>query len=280
MNRWVRMAVWVATAAAGCAGPSADIDLPAAAGPIGFDGLAVVLPAVITEDGLVDPTALAVHLPRLNRQLALLAQPWPEEVARPDGNNDARLAWLYNARLAWSLRIVARELRPIDGPDGLFGLPDTIDARTFLETSVPLNGGRTTLGGIDCELAAYDDFRIAACAPGVTDFFGPPVRAPFSAETVKSLLNERFAAYGRDPGRIVIDHDRKLLRPPPALAQFADRLTSDRPGTGKPSLATALAGHLDARGRDRMEDALGYRVVVRVSPAGIRATKPRQPTLR
>lgn len=245
------------------------IDAPAGAGPVDFADLATVL-AAVREGDAVEPTALAVQLPRLERQLAALARPWPAAASEP--GSDARLAWLYNARTAWSLRLIARELRPTEQRERTYALPETIAAERLWRSPFELDGRTTTLAAIDEELASWDDFRVAAAAPGATDWEGPLPAEPFAPPTVRAQIAPRFEAYVRDPRRIVVDVEGRRLRLPPALRSLAPRVLAEyerRYGAAGVSLATALTPHLDVRGRDRMEDALGYPPAGREGEPGI-----------
>ncbi len=286
MDRWrhIHILGHLAQAAAmlvavGCsapAGPPVPILLPEAVDGQGmaFDDLAVVLAAAVDEDGRIDPTALAVQRPRLDRQLARLAGPWPANVAH--GLTDERLACLYNARMAWSLRLVARELRPTAGRADLFELPAAVGQSRLLDTAFPLAGRETTLRAVDRALADFDDFRIAAVAPGATDLFGALGAEPFRGETVRATLGRRFNAYVLAGDRLQADHDARRLRVPPALWRSRDRIVeryARRFDIAGVYLSTALAIDLEPRGRDRMEDVRGYPAVRRDGPAGIIATE-------
>ena len=276
------LAVLTAVAAAGLAGcagagPQA-IDLPAVAlAAITFDDLAIVLGRTVNADGAVEPTALAVNLPRLEHQLTLLGQPWPAELRA--GQFDQRLAWLYNTRTAWSLRIVARELtRDPKRPDR-FVLPPTIGEDRLTESGFVLDGHPASLAWIDGQLAAWDDFRVAASAPGATDLDGRLPREPFSAGDVRAAIPRRFNEYVLDDRRIVIDHQARQLQAPPALWQFAPRLTADydrRYRTAGATLATALKAYLDPPGRGRLDDALGYPAVQHTARRALWPVQPRR----
>ena len=262
-------ALLAAAAGGGCAG-NQPIVLPEAAAPPGFAALAEVLAAVVDADGAVEPTALAVRLPQLEYQLAALAGPWPPE-ARAAGS-DARLAWLYNARAAWSLRIVARE-RMIDAVFGdVFHLPERIDARRLLATPFPMDGGLWTLAAIDRELLAYEDVRVAAAAPGATDWAAPLPGAPFEAATVRATLDARFNALLADGRRVVVDHGDQRLAVPPALWAAAGRIVAayeTRYGTRDALLVTALLPYAQGKAHRRLVSAMGYEAVRRSGDPGI-----------
>jgi len=238
--------------------------------PAGFADLTVVLAAVVDDRGRIDPTALATCLPRLDRQLAALARPWSDE-ARQSGS-DVRLAWLYNARAAWCLRIIARQRRLTGVGQDEYALPGTIDRARLLDSSFPMDGGSTSLRQIDRELAAMDDFRIACAAPGATDLVGLLPGEAFAADTIRATVPGRFNDYVRDDRRIVIDHAARRLRVPPALhkARWAAVLRyNERFSTTDAMLITALGPYLDDRARRRLAAATGYRAEVRSGPAGI-----------
>jgi len=270
---------WVSLLAVGCPGSGGAIEPIAVTprahdGDATFDDLAAVLSAAVTAEGEVDATALAVHLPRLDRQLSLLAGPWPTDSA--SALSDRRLAWLYNARMAWSLRIVARELHPLARRGDCFALPETIARRRLLGTPFPLNGRQTTLDEIDRRLAEADDFRLAVSAPGASDLVGRLATEPFSADSVRRLLARRFCDTVGDDRRVRVDHDSRSLCVPPALWRFASQLRGQynrRFRTRDASLATALRPYLDATGRRRTADAMGYPARPRTGPPGIVARR-------
>ena len=275
MCRWKQVLVlWLGAVAlaAGCRGGGPAIEpVPAAdEAPMSFDDLAVVLTEAVDARGRLDPTALAVHRPRLEHQLALLARPWPAELRR--GQGDRRLAWLYNARAAWSLAIVARELRPAEGRHDAFELPAAMPAGRLLHTPFPLDGRRTTLAEIDGLLAGWADFRVAVTAPCATDWAAPLPGRPFGAEDVRDSLERRFGATVDDPRRLVIDHDWRQVWVPAALWRAREVIIMEynqRQLTRQADLLTALGPHLDAHGRARLADAKGYRLVGRGGTAGI-----------
>jgi len=272
----ISLAVWLAlfVAGGGCtpgAGTTPVAKAPATEdGSITFDDLAVVLAAVVDQADRIDATALAVQLPRLQRQLRHLGRPWPANVSA--GRSDARLAWLYNARMAWSLKIVSDELRPLNGRADTLYLPKSIDRKRLLATEFHLAGAVATIEGIDRELAQYDDFRLAASAPCASDLAGPLAMEPFTAQTVRTQLPERFNHTFADNNRVVVDHDGRRLYLPPAMWAQVPLLTAQynrRFNTHDATFPAAVGPYLDVRGRDRMADAMGYEVVPRTGPAGI-----------
>ncbi len=267
-------AALLVAAVGGCAGPE-PIVLPEVTPPTGFAALAEVLAAVVDDDGAVEPTALAVQLPQLERQLVHLAGPWPS-AARQRGS-DERLAWLYNARAAWSLRIVARERR-VDAVFGdVFHLPDRIGPRRLMETPFPLDGGTWTLAAIDRELLAYEDVRVAPAAPGATDWAAPLPTTPFEAATVRAAVGPRFNACLADERRVVVDHVARRFRVPPALWAVADRIVAAyerRYGTAEAMLVTALLPYAQGPAQGRLISAMGYEAARRSDAPGIVTTGP------
>ncbi|MFW6133336.1 MAG: hypothetical protein ACOC8F_05515 [Planctomycetota bacterium] len=260
------------TVVGGCAGGE-PIVLSETAGAPGFAALAAVLAAAVDERGAVDPTALAVQLPHLERQLVALARPWPP-AARQAGS-DARLAWLYNARAAWSLRIVARD-RTVDAVFGdMVHLPERIAPRRLMETPFSMDGRQWTLAAIDRELLTYDDARIAPSAPGATDWAGALPRTPFDAATVRAALGPRFDAYLADQRRVVVDHADQRLRVPPALRAVAERIIAAyemRYDTEDAMLVTALLPYAQGGAKRRLISAMGYDAARRADGPGIVTT--------
>lgn len=253
--------------------PTVRSDAPALSSDYAFGDLAFVLGLVVRPDGSVDPTALAVHRPRLRRSLETLARPWPELAG------DERIAWLYNARMAWCLELASRELTPWMGRADAFTLPASMPRAKLLDSPIVIDADRATLSEIDEELQRGQDFRIAVVAPCVTDLGGRLRRAPFDADDVQSTLGGRFNEYLAAGNRLVVDHDARALRGPPLLfarAEELQRAHNERYHTRGASLATALRPFADTRGRDILADATGYRLVERRGPAGLIVHRPSQ----
>lgn len=238
---------------AGCAGRPAPIELstagvePAAR----YDDLAAVLESGVRKGKMVEE-GLRSCAHRLDAQLARLAVTGPTVTPHLLPTREHRLAYWYNARMAWSLKLAL-----------LDDCPDTIARRCLELRTFPLDGRRLSLAAIDEILAADSDWRTAVAAPSIRQNEAPLPYWPFSPETIVAAVERRFHAYLGDSDRFQIDIERKLVIFPPALWAVRERLVRmyERSlGPAGATYITALLPHAQGAGRRRLQDAVGYRV--------------------
>jgi len=219
---------------------------------VSYDGLARVLASAVDAKGLIDPDALKGAAAALEGQLKLLAVTGPTATAEEFPTPGHVLAYWYNARAAWSMRLLLGQ-----------GCPKEISRRVLEETPLPLDGREMTLGEVDAILAADADFRVAVAAPGVTMERARLPREPFAPGGIRQRIAERFSAFLDDESRFVIDVRRQRILVPPVLWQFRRRLIDahrTRCGAEGATLATALLAYLRGSPHRRLQDAIGYRL--------------------
>jgi hypothetical protein len=218
-----------------------------------YDGLAGVLASAVKARGVIDPDALEGAAASLDAQLKLLAVTGPTATAEKFPTDGHVLAYWYNARAAWSLKLLLEE-----------GCPQEIAGRALYDRPLPVDAREMTLREIDSILARDADFRVAVAAPGVTTQDARLPKGPFAPEGIRELVAERFAAFIDDKARFVIDVREKRILVPPVLWQFRQRLIRAhraRYDVEGATFATALLGHLRGSPHRRLQDAVGYRLV-------------------
>jgi hypothetical protein len=241
--------------AAGCEPPCPPIPVdtrgvqPAAT----YDDLAVVLDAVVEKDGLVNPDVLEGAEVALDAQLQRLAVTGPTATPELFPDEEHALAYWYNARAAWSMKLLLVE-----------HCPRQVRRERFLGTTFPLDGREMSLARIDEVLAGDRDFRTAAAAPGATRQYARLPTKPFEADGIRRRIADRFIEFVDDELRFVIDIRKKRILVPTALWQFRDRLIRhhhETYGVEAATLATALLPYVTGSAHRRLQDAVGYRIV-------------------
>ena len=238
----------------GCTRRPAPIELPTAGvePAARYDDLAVVLKSGVRE-GKVIEEALRSRVDRLDAQLARLAVTGPTVTPHLLPAREHRLAYWYNVRAAWSLKLTL-----------LDDCPDKITRRCLELRTFPVDGRRLSLADVDAILAADSDWRTAVAAPSIRQNEAGLPDEPFQAETVRSAIDSRFHAYLGDSDRFQIDVERKVMIFPPALWAVRERLVKmyERSlGSSGATYVTALLPHARGAGRRRLQDAIGYRVL-------------------
>ena len=233
--------------------PPISLDTRGVEPAVSYDGLARVLSSAVEANGLIDTDALKSGAAALEAQLKVLAITGP--AATPDDfpTGGHVLAYWYNARAAWSMKLLLAR-----------GCPEEIRARALCDRPFPLDGREMTLNQIDAILAADADFRVAVAAPGVTMQHARMPNKPFAPEEIRKRIAERFAAFVDDETRFLIDIRGKRILVPPVLWQFRRQLIDThrvRYGVEGATLATALLAYLGGSPHRRLQDAVGYRLV-------------------
>ena len=202
-------------AAIGCAGGGhAPIEL-ATAGvepAIRYDDLAAVLKSGVREGKVVEE-AIRGSRARLDAQLARLAVTGPTVTPTLLPTREDRLAYWYNARAAWSLKLTL-----------LDDCPDKITRRCLELRAFPLDGRMMRLADVDSILAADSDWRTAVAAPSVRQNEAGLPDAPFDAQTIRAAIDSRFLDYLGDSDRFIIDVELKQIVFPPSLWAVRERL--------------------------------------------------------
>jgi len=251
--------VWLAgLAAAGLSGcqpasaPAVAISTAGVQPSADIRDLSSVLQKCVRKGKLVE-TALRKHAGGLDAQLARLAVTGPTATPTLFPTADSRLAYWYNARAAWSLKLAL-----------LADCPDTIRRAKLEDRPFPLDGREMTLAGIDAVLAGDPDWRAAVAAPSIRrNEPGLPEQA-FEAAAVRAEVERRLQDYLGDTERFQIDLPRKQVVFPPALWAVREKLIQlyrQKLGGIGATPITALLPYARGRAERRLQDAIGYRVV-------------------
>ena len=236
-----------------------------------ISGFSVVLSQVVDNRGRLIPARLAGVHDRLVAQLKRMAAYGPTATPEMYPDENSRLAYWYNARTAWSIRLAEMSLHGNE----LLG-------REQFTRSFPLDGRIMSLNKIDSILLSLargsGDFRIAACVPGVRAGYAPLPQKPFSRDGFQERLCEQLNRLVLDENRFVIDIEHKRVLVPPMLWACRDMVISkyqQRFGRCRVNLLTAMGVYLNPRARFRLRNALGYRIVPRQG-AGRAVIQPRK----
>ncbi len=241
--------------ATGCNAPAKPITLEVAGIEPGlhYSDLAFVLQKAVTKDGLLIPAALKEHSDRLDRQLRLLAVTGPTVTTELFGSEEDRIAYWYNARAAWAMKLVL-----------LSECPKKLHHRRLRDRRFPLDGRTMSLGRIDEILKTYDDWRVLVASPGVTLRRCRLPTEPFSSQDVPARIARRLNTFVDDGRRVVIDIKRRRVVLPPVLWQYRERLIrayQETYNTRGANLITALLPYVEGSAHRRLQDAIGYRCV-------------------
>ncbi|MFW6065234.1 MAG: hypothetical protein ACOC9S_00305 [Planctomycetota bacterium] len=244
---------------AGCAdapGP-VSLDTRGVNPAVDYSPLAGVLDAAVGEDNRLSPRMLEESSETLLRQVKLLAVAGPTVTSELFDSVDAELAYWYNARAAWAMKLA------LDS-----GCPRRMDRAELVDRPFPLDGRTMTLADIDDLLEDYDDFRVLAASPGVCMQRAELPRKPFSSEDIRERVAERFERFIDDHDRLRIDVAKRAIYFPPVLWRMRNRITEryeNNYGARGAKLSTAILPHVSGDGARRLRNAVGYECVPAVS---------------
>lgn len=256
IGRGFKLAVLAAAAASAGAcrpeplRPVVRLDLKGAAPRADYGELADLLAAAVKDGGLLEPQEVRKRADGLDAQLRRLAVTGPTVTPDLFPAVEDRLAYWYNARAAWAVKLAL-----------LAGLPRQMPPAELLDRPLPLDGRRMSLGEIDRTLAQDADWGVLVAAPGVLLQRAALPTAPFSGADVRSRIAERIEAFLDDERRVVIDVQRRRILFPPVLWQWRDWLIAEHHRmyrTRGAVLSTALLPYVTGSGARRLQDAIGY----------------------
>ncbi len=202
---------------------------------------------------LIDPEAAAESADRLDAQLKRLAVTGPTVTPKLFPTAEAKLAYWYNARAAWALKLAM-----------LRKFPRHLTHDDFYARRFPLDGRQMTLKEIDEILAADSDWRTLVAGPCVTLQRACLPAEPFDAKDIRKRIAERLGEFIDDEKRFVISVGRKQVLVPPVLWRRRDMLIKtheDASGTEGATLTTALLPYVTGSAHRRLQNAVGYRCV-------------------
>ena len=207
----------------------------------------------VRQHRFIDPDAAVELASRLDTQLKRLAVTGPGATPQLFPTAEARLAYWYNARAAWALKLAM-----------LKEFPRKLARGEFYTRRFPLDGRQATLQEIDAILAADSDWRTLAAAPCVTLQRARLPAEPFGEKDIREQIARRLGDFIDDDERFVISVARKEIRVPPVIWRFEQILRESHEaacGTCDSTLTTALLPYVAGPPHRRLQDAIGYRCV-------------------
>jgi hypothetical protein len=233
--------------------PPIQLDLAGVTSEANYDDLSAILGKVIDADDKVDPDLLKKRAGRLDARLKRLAAAGPTATPALFPSPEDRLAYWYNARTAWSLKLWVEA-----------NCPRELTARQFEDRSFPLDGRRMTIGDIDAALSADADWRVLVSAPDIRLCGARLPRAAFTPADIRAGVAERFNEFVDDEDRFVIDVEGRRILVPSVLWRFRERLTEEyraKSGVQDAGFGTVLLPLVSGSAHRRLQDAVGYRAV-------------------
>ncbi|MHC4983295.1 MAG: hypothetical protein ACYTF6_09035 [Planctomycetota bacterium] len=234
-----------------------ELDLSAGVEPSAdYTNLAAVLEeAFVTKRRIrrhrfIDTDAVVSLAGRLDSQLKLLAVSGPTATPELFTTDDGRIAYWYNARAAWALKLAM-----------LYDFRRKLSPRQFYTRRFPLDGRQMSLERIDAVLAKDGDWRTLAAAPCMTLQRAHLPPRPFGSADIRHRIATRIGEFIDDDERFVIDVRQKLIRVPPVLWRFEAKLRAAHCaayGTTGCTLTTALLHYVAGSPHRRLQDAVGY----------------------
>ncbi len=249
---------------AGCAPaplPPVQLNTAGVTPSVNYDNLNEVLTWLIDKQGLVEPLRIEDVEKQLHSQLQLFAVTGPDVTPKLFGTKADRLAYWYNARAAWSIRLAmdlfnAKQLKACG-----------LDTRSF-----PLDGQAMTLKMIDAKLDSLAGFQGVVASPSMKQDRAIMPQNAFDPKTVEQKIPERFNQYICDRTRFIIDIAKRQIQFPPAFWQYREKIIADnikQYGTPQPTFATALLPMLNRPAVYRLQNAVGYKCVESPQPCTI-----------
>jgi hypothetical protein len=248
------------------------LDAADAASKVDYSGLEAVLKVAISPDGEILPKKLKANAKMLEGQLMLMTLAGPKTRANLFKNEHSKLNYWYNARAAWSLRLMltfSRERPETDEkktskPVRWRITDDGVSIDKFANRPFPIDGRSMTLSLMDSLIEDQFGFKAVIGAPGVWPLRASIPAKPFDAKDAKKLIDERFNGFLDSEKRFVIDVASKQILVPPILWRFRERLIADHQekyGATGANLTTALLPHVRLSPHRRLQNAVGYKLV-------------------
>ena len=248
--------------------PAVRLDLKGAAPRVDYGELADLLAGAVKDGGLLEPQEVRKRADRLDAQLKRLAVTGPTVTPDLFPTVEDRLAYWYNARAAWAVKLAL-----------IAGLPRQMPPTQLLDRPLPLDGRRMSLRRIDQILARDADWGVLVASPCVLLQRAALPTTPFSAADVRSRVAERIDAFIDDDRRVVIDVQRRRIPFPPVLWRWRDWLIAQHHQmyrTRGAVLSTALLPYVTGSASRRLQDAVGYANVPARPSGRLALTKQRR----
>jgi len=239
---------------------------------VDYSGLDAVLKAAIGPGGEIKPEELKDNEKMLEGQLMLMTVVGPKTRSDLFDSDHSKLNYWYNARAAWSLRLLltfSRERLEADdvkqSPDDRWEMSDDgVPLEDFRNRSFPIDGRSMTLALMDSLIIEQFGFKAGVGAPCVSMVRAAIPKKSFDGKDVAELADKRFNEFVDHSKRFVMDVEARKILVPPILWRFGDKLIGEHErkyGTSGVDLATALLPHVRLSPHRRLQDAVGYRCV-------------------
>lgn len=261
-TNWVRHSGGVVAAAVmvlvvGCTGPIGSpirvhLDIAGATASTDTAELSAVLGRCLTNDGGIIPSALKTQRDKLHAQLKRYAVTGPTASPALFTDADAVIAFWYNARTAWALKLAMET-----------AFPQEICPEQLRDISFPLDGRSMTLGQIDSILGQYS-WQAEVAAPGACFDRARLPKRPFTAGDVRVRIGKRLNSLINDPRRFVVDVQHRRVLMVPVLWRHRQAIIAQYEsgyGTTGANFLTALIPHVSGAAQRRIQDAVGYEAV-------------------
>ena len=220
---------------------------------VDYANLDQVLERSLSKDRRIRPSRLGEVAKELTAQLQLLAVTGPTVTPQLFANDLEQLTYWYNARAAWSIKLIEAAGFPKKLPRG------GIAGRKF-----SLDGRLMTLSQIDEEIEALAGWKGVVAAPSaMMDRASLPEKA-FTADQVRGMIDKRLNRFVDDGGRVVVDIPAMEVLIPPVLWQYRMKLTGKHNSdyrTEGANLLTALGPYVTGSARRKLQNAIGYEIV-------------------
>ena len=249
------LAITLALTLAGCDSLYPAVKLAADSGTsprLSYADLGEVLDGLLTDDGLLFPEVLKRRSDILDRQLRLMTVMGPQTSPEQLASDDDVLAYWYNARAAWAMKLTL-----------VCNCPLRLSKGELIDRRFQIDGREMTLTEIDAQVASLGDWRVTAAAPGVTLARARLPQKPFSGKDVRARVSQRVRQLLDDDKRFVIDVDHKTVVVPRVIWECRETILSEYEsayGAENATLTTALLPHAGPAGQRRLHDAVGYDV--------------------
>lgn len=218
---------------------------------VDYSALAEVLAKSLNKDRFVVEKKLRPHITRLDEQLKLLAVTGPTATPKLLPAAEDRLAYWFNARAAWAIKLAL-----------VANFPEEIGPGDLPHRTFPLDGKIMNLWDLDAQI--YDfGWQAIVAAPGISMERAMLPDKPFSASDVRVRIKERLASFIDDDKRFFIDVENQTIFVPPILWYFREQLIESYQATYatvEATLATALLPYVHGSAMRRLQNAVGYKV--------------------
>lgn len=245
----------MASAFAGCAPapvPPVRLDLTGVtATDANCDDLAFVLVKATSDAGYVDYDELKKHSARLEAQLKRFAVTGPTATPALFPKPADRLAYWYNARAAWAIKLAFDANCP----------RESLAHSRLEERPLPLDGRQLTLDAIDAIILRDHGWQAAVAAPCIRLHRARLPARPFSPLDAEAVAPRRLLEFLADRDRFVIDIEKQTIFCPPVLWSVRGRLIEEHNRTYRTegaTLNTALLPFVHGVAELRLQNATGY----------------------